>query len=137
MTVKKLDLITVELTDNPTTGYQWLFVDKSAFDLDGHSEEDIILGLVHEEYVQDSKEFLPSDSSDLIVGRGGTRRFKFMALQTGQQKLELAYCRPWELRPLISEDQDIHWEDAEKYGIDINHMEIDFEVTDTQMTSSQ
>ena len=101
VSVKKQDHILVELTDNPSTGYQWLFVNKDEFDLDGHSAGEIVIGLVHEEYVQDSKDL---EDSGPIVGRGGIRRLELQAMKAGLQKLDLVYCRPWELGPILGED---------------------------------
>ena len=54
VSLKNKDHIIVELSDNPSTGYQWLFVNKKEFDLDGHSGKKLVMGLVHEEYIQNS-----------------------------------------------------------------------------------
>jgi inhibitor of cysteine peptidase len=70
------DRIVVRVTENATTGYQWV--------------------------TEDVPDLLELESSDLIaprdarLGAGGERRVVFRARQGGQAKIRLTLRRPWE-----------------------------------------
>jgi inhibitor of cysteine peptidase len=66
----------VRLIENPTTGYSWNMTAS-----DG-------LELVRDEYI-------PSNPSGQITGRGGIHSFSYKAVKTGEQALHGEYRRPW------------------------------------------
>jgi inhibitor of cysteine peptidase len=67
----------VELEENPTTGYKW-----SAPEFDGRS-----LALEAGDYTL---------ARGAAIGGGGTRKFAFAVKSTGRTTIRLAYRRPWE-----------------------------------------
>jgi inhibitor of cysteine peptidase len=69
--------ITVELEENPTTGYRWVI----------SSVDEISL-------VPEGDAFLPSDRMSL--GGGGVRRFFFRAKSPGRTTLRLINKRAWQ-----------------------------------------
>jgi inhibitor of cysteine peptidase len=68
---------TIELEENPTTGYKW---SSPEFD-------EKILALTADQYT-------PAEGA--AVGGGGTRKFRFVARSAGRTTIRLAYKRPWE-----------------------------------------
>jgi inhibitor of cysteine peptidase len=75
--VQKGDSVTVQLPENPTTGYRWSLdqIDQSA--------------------LEPTKE--PSfEAAGLAVGAGGGRTFTFVAKTPGESDLALNLRRPWE-----------------------------------------
>ncbi len=70
--------IVISLESNPTTGYSWMPV---------YNQDELML--VDEDYQQD-------ESSQGLVGAGGTQTFRFKALKTGQATITMAYQRAWE-----------------------------------------
>lgn len=73
-------ILVVTLESNPTTGYSWAVVEK----------QDSILAQ------QGDSEFVQPEQNDGIVGAGGWEVFRVMAVNTGQETLELVYRRSWE-----------------------------------------
>lgn len=73
------DKVTIELEENPTTGYSWTFTQ----DGDGQVE------LVKDKYQEKGKD------KDM-VGRGGVHTFTFKAKTDGVCYLKFEYIRPWE-----------------------------------------
>jgi inhibitor of cysteine peptidase len=67
----------VALESNPTTGYDWSF----EFTRDGV-------------VVADGSSYEPMEP--MLVGSGGTKRFRFIAEQPGQTTLKFEYRRSWE-----------------------------------------
>ena len=77
---KQIDLpvgetLEVSISENKTTGFQWVF-DKSAKEM---------LSLVKEEVEPGGK-----------IGEPGTHLWLFRAEQAGSERIELSYRRPWE-----------------------------------------
>lgn len=71
----------IALPSNPTTGFSW------QMDYDR-----TILTLTGKDYVQDP-------SAGGRVGAGGTEKFTFQGVRTGNTKITLKYQRPWESIP--------------------------------------
>jgi inhibitor of cysteine peptidase len=67
----------VELEENPTTGYKW-----SSPEFDAK-----VLALTGDEYA-------PAEGA--AIGGGGKRTFGFVARAAGRAAIRLAYRRPWE-----------------------------------------
>jgi len=76
--VSARDEITIELPENPTTGFQWTVVQAPA-------EEIMTI---------ESSEFLPPSSE--LLGAGGRRLYRLRAQAPGETQLILEYRRPWE-----------------------------------------
>ena len=76
--VGKGDSLIISLESNPSTGYVWQ-VGKN---------DNAILRLVGQ------PAFRPS--TDRMLGASGRQLFKFEAISTGSNALELGYVRPWE-----------------------------------------
>jgi predicted secreted protein len=72
------DEFTIELTSNPTTGYQW-----------EANWDDEYVKLISQKYVPD--QHLPG-----MVGFGGTEIYTFKALKKGHTEIRLDYMRPWD-----------------------------------------
>jgi inhibitor of cysteine peptidase len=70
-------IITVKLSENPTTGYQWNLTTTPG------------LRILNDTYI-------PSDSSGKLVGSGGTRTWDITTDVTGEQKIHAVYKRSWE-----------------------------------------
>lgn len=72
-------IITVKLSENPTTGYQWNLTTTPG------------LHIIHDTYI-------PSDSTGKLVGSGGTRIWdiEISTEGTGEQKIHAVYKRSWE-----------------------------------------
>ena len=70
-------IITVKLSENPTTGYQWNLTTTPG------------LRIIHDTYI-------PSDTSGKLVGSGGTRIWDISTEGTGEQKIHAVYKRSWE-----------------------------------------
>jgi len=75
--VNKGSLITLELQENPTTGYQWNLTTST-------------------ELVVTGDHYMPSDITGKLVGSGGTHSWDITAAQTGEQKITAVYKRSWE-----------------------------------------
>lgn len=69
--------LTLELDENPSTGYSWKITATSG------------LRVVADEYV-------PRAANASIVGAGGTHRWEIVAVATGIQEISGTYARPWE-----------------------------------------
>ena len=74
--LEKGDGFSVELSGNPTTGYEWTVVRIDA------------------DFVRLEESSYDSDSS--AIGSGGTYVFRFETLQAGETTLAFAYRRSWE-----------------------------------------
>lgn len=72
----------IALEANPTTGYAW----QVAYDTQR-------LGLVDREFERTSD----------AIGAGGTERFKFRLLSSGETAVAFTYQRPWEERAIRKE----------------------------------
>lgn len=70
--------MTIELTANPATGYQWRQVEPRHEDL---------LRFVSRDYVP---------SAPGRIGGGGTETLRFTALKPGLACIDFEYVRPWE-----------------------------------------
>ena len=64
--------------ENPSTGYQWQIM------------QPLHLFKVEEQY-------LATEKSEAMVGVGGKKTVKLTALKPGQELIDLAYVRPWEV----------------------------------------
>jgi len=73
-------LLAVTLESNPSTGYQWEFIENN----------DAIL----KQFGQ--TEYKPAENSNPRVGGGGWDIFRFKAVSAGQTSLEFVYHRSWE-----------------------------------------
>lgn len=75
--VNKSSLITLELKENPTTGYQWNLTTTAGLVVTGDR-------------------YVPSDTTGKMTGSGGTHIWDMTAAQTGEQKITAVYKRSWE-----------------------------------------
>ncbi|MDD1712666.1 MAG: protease inhibitor I42 family protein [Methanoregulaceae archaeon] len=75
--VNQSNVITVELAENPTTGYLWNLTTSSG------------LRVMRDTY-------LPSDTTGKLIGSGGTRVWDISADAGGTQQIHAVYKRPWE-----------------------------------------
>ena len=71
----------IELESNPTTGYSWVV----EFDENN-------LEFVTKNFVQQKQ-----NGDEPIVGAGGTEKFQFKSLKTGETKINFYYLREWEI----------------------------------------
>lgn len=71
------DVIVIRIEENLTTGYGWEI----------ESREGGVLALKESSYVE---------STDVVMGRGGMRLLRFVALAQGSQEIRLQLRRPWE-----------------------------------------
>ncbi|WP_209615980.1 protease inhibitor I42 family protein [Methanolobus bombayensis] len=71
------DIITIELEENPTTGYSWKMTYSEGLKL----EED---------------KFLEASTNVSLVGAGGSHMWIFQVIETGEQNISAIYKRPWE-----------------------------------------
>ncbi|TSD03457.1 MAG: putative secreted protein [Parcubacteria group bacterium Athens0714_16] len=69
------------LESNPTTGYSWV----SDFD-------ENYIEFVNKNFVQQEQ-----NGDEQIVGAGGTEKFQFKTLKTGDTKINFYYLREWEI----------------------------------------
>lgn len=79
LSCKTGEFITIRLSANPSTGYQW----KTAAPPDVR-----ILALCREE-------FLPPENLE-VMGKGGTYLLKYEIIGPGRTGISLQYLRPWE-----------------------------------------
>ena len=71
--------VVIELEGNPTTGYTWV----CAISPEGVA-------------VEISKEYIPKENNENLVGSGGTFFFTFEAIAEGTAVLTFSYLRTWE-----------------------------------------
>lgn len=71
------DMITVELEENPTTGYSWNI---------SYSEG---LELKNDSYIE-------ANNAEGIVGASGAHQWTFEVIDSGEQNISAVYMRPWE-----------------------------------------
>lgn len=83
------DKISLELTANPTTGYQWQRVESR--------QEDLVRFV--------SRDFTAAAPGRL--GSGGMETWQFMALKPGRAYIEFEYVRPWEGETLPAQRKTI------------------------------
>lgn len=69
--------LTLELAENPSTGYSWNLTTTSG------------LRVAADEYV-------PATTNATIVGAGGIHRWEIITVATGLQQITGVYARPWE-----------------------------------------
>ena len=87
----------MSLSENPTTGYQWMIIDQ---DLKVNNLY-TVLKTVYESYVSSRP------SGDYSLGQGGVKTISFKVIGEGEGKLNLYYARSWEIDPLIKSGGDI------------------------------
>lgn len=73
------DIVTINLSENPTTGYSW------AFSIEPESQN--FISDISEKYIA------PNNN---LVGSGGIKEYSFKAINTGEITLTGYYRRPWE-----------------------------------------
>lgn len=71
----------MKLDSNPTTGYKWM-----------PNYDPFYLELISDEFTLETN----------MMGSGGTQRFSFRALKSGETEIEMMYRRPWDKKPLRS-----------------------------------
>ena len=81
VTLKQGQRLVVTLESNPSTGYSWELVEK---------QNSILEQIGEVEYIA------PEPTDPPMVGVPGWEVFRFEAVSTGQETLELVYRRPWE-----------------------------------------
>ena len=75
--MNKSNLITVNLAENPSTGFQWNLTTTPG------------LRVIRDEYV-------PDDTSGKVVGSGGTHTWDISTEIPGEQEINAVYKRSWE-----------------------------------------
>lgn len=79
ITVEKGTEIAIELPSNPTTGFDW-YIEKLPENLEPAG----------------AKTYVSSKTDKNVVGAGGTTKFTFKAVKSGEGTLVLIYKRHWE-----------------------------------------
>lgn len=79
ITISIGDTVTIDLPENPTTGYSW------AFSIEQESQN--IISDISEKYIA------PNNN---LVGSGGIKEYSFKAINKGEITLTGYYRRPWE-----------------------------------------
>ena len=69
--------LTLELEENPSTGYSWNLTTSPGLRVD-------------------SDEYIPGAAKPPVVGAAGVHRWELTAVAAGLQQVEGAYVRPWE-----------------------------------------
>lgn len=69
--------LTLELAENPSTGYSWNLTTTSGLRVT-------------------SDEYIPASANATVVGAGGIHRWQILTVATGLQEITGAYRRPWE-----------------------------------------
>lgn len=82
ISAKAGETFTIELEENPTTGYQWSVT---------VSDETVV--------ALDKDEYVPDDMSGDIAGSGGTRALTFKAIKAGGATIDMVNERSWEPSP--------------------------------------
>ncbi|WP_230742471.1 protease inhibitor I42 family protein [Methanooceanicella nereidis] len=77
ITVTKDEIFRVKLAENPSTGYSWEITTTPGLQRMGD-------------------QYSPSDRTGMLVGSGGVHGWDVKAMNTGLQKVEGVYMRPWE-----------------------------------------
>ncbi|HUH79096.1 MAG TPA: protease inhibitor I42 family protein [Methanoregula sp.] len=75
--VNRMDIITVQLAENPTTGYRWNLTATPGLNVT-------------------SDTYVPSDTTGTLVGSGGTRIWDITPTAPGEQHVSAVYQRSWE-----------------------------------------
>ncbi len=83
------DSITIQLTSNPTTGYSWAWLNKSA----GNH----IVDTFNVKYIPDTPK------SKGYTGYGGREIWHFKTQKKGETTVKLGYLRSWENQPPVAE----------------------------------
>ena len=78
--------VTLDLEENPTTGYSWEY----------SISDETVLEYVKDEYIDPSASAESSEGEEPVVGASGVRRFTFNPLSDGTVTVEFRYSRPWE-----------------------------------------
>lgn len=76
--IEKGNTFTIELKENPSTGYSWHYT----------ADPETAINL-------DSDRFIVTGTGD-IVGAPGKHEFTFKAMETGNVQLKFEYYRPWD-----------------------------------------
>lgn len=79
ISMSKGDVAVIKLSENPTTGYRWVF--------ETEPEQQNVISVIHSKFIE------PSAS---LIGAGGTKEYKFQINNTGTIKIRGYYIRPWE-----------------------------------------
>ncbi len=82
ISAKAGETFTIELEENPTTGYQWSVT---------VSDETVV--------ALDKDEYVPDDTTGDIAGSGGTRVLTFKAVKAGDATIDMVNERNWEPGP--------------------------------------
>jgi len=77
--VKRGEIVTIKLAENPTTGYNWQF--------ETEPENQNVISVISSKYIE------PVTS---LIGAGGTKEYKFEIKNAGQISINGYYVRPWE-----------------------------------------
>ena len=78
--IKPGDEVKLELETNPTTGYDWSYIMKP--------NQEVLL--------ETNYEFVPDDTTKMIVGSGGKGVWTYKALKRDTVVIEMGYSRSWE-----------------------------------------
>ena len=79
---KKQTVVTVSLSENPSTGYAWQYT------------------VADEVVVRNCGDAYSTDAPAGVVGAGGTRALSFLGLQAGTTTVTFTYLRAWEGDPI-------------------------------------
>ena len=83
--LKKSDVIIVELSENPSTGFEWILT----------SSDENIAKIIDKKLV-----YPPTPKGQPpLCGQGGTAIYKIKAIDKGDAVVSGKYVRPWENRP--------------------------------------
>ncbi len=83
------EIVTIELEENPTTGYSWVCT----------FSEDSTVVLVDDRYI--------AEKSKGMVGAGGVHRYCIKGIDEGDSIIRFSYRRPWEKDVQSVEEKNI------------------------------
>lgn len=89
--LKKSDIIVVELSENPSTGFEWEFT----------STDENVAKIIEKRLVYPPRHFWEPPK----CGESGTAVYKIKAINSGNAKIKGVYRRSWEKNPPFSEYQ--------------------------------
>ncbi len=85
------DSLIIDLEENPTTGFSWVYDDYDT----------AVLELIDDEYI-------PDETDSDVVGSGGIHHYEFKGLSEGETTLTFRYLKSWEGKDSAEETRTIN-----------------------------
>ena len=90
------DMLKIEVPQNPTTGFSWIYVNPS-------EKNGGALSIVKDDYVRDAQ----PENGEPMHGQGGKRFILIRAEEAGVTEVfEMVYAKAWEFNGVYSPDND-------------------------------